>query len=225
VPASSRRAFRSWLRFVKLLKRMGPSLDHQSVEGSFTSAALLNGMPRRARGMWAHVRLAMLCAALVWSSGCGGKTPPPRGVIEADVAGWQFRRFQTVLDVEVWVPENPAVAHTASYVEASAAHRLELESTDVVSVFVTQFEREEGVEEAVLTLARRLARESGYRVEGVRAARGGAFSVGGRGEAWMLWSSGEYVVKVGGRGRDSVPSEVVDAYARHYPSTLEANAL
>jgi hypothetical protein len=204
---------------------MSLSRDHESLGGGLVSSTMVNGMLRWAAAMWARVLLAALFPTLVWASGCGGKAPPPRGVIEADVAGWQFRRFQKVLDVEVWVPENPAVAHTASYVEATASHRLELESTDVVSVFVTRFERDEGVEEAVVTLARRLARESGYRVEGVRAARGGAFSVGGRGEAWILWASGEFVVKVGGRGRDSVPPEVVDAYARHYPSSLQADAL
>ena len=37
---------------------------------------------------------------------CGGRPPPPpRGVLESDVGDWKFRRYQEVLDVEVWVDE------------------------------------------------------------------------------------------------------------------------
>ena len=180
---------------------------------------------RKASGSLVRMLLFAAGLAAFASSGCGGSNPPPRGVIEANVGSWEFRRFQKVLDIEVWVPENPAVAHTASYVEAEAEVRGVLEPSDVVSAFVTRYEREDGIDEALVALARRLASESGYRIEPISAARGEALSIRGRGEAWVMWASGTFVVKVGGRGRESVPEDVVDAYARHYPSTLEAGAL
>ena len=183
--------------------------------------ALAHGMLDARRAMARVVGVIALCGLGVAASGCGGSSLPPRGVIEADVSSWEFRRYQKVLDIEVWVPDNPAVAHTASYVAHDAARGGELGPDDVVSAVVTRFERADGVGEAVVELVGRLARESGYRVRVVAAARGMAIEIHGRGEAWMMWASTAYVVKVGGRGRSAVPSEVVSAYARHYPSTLD----
>src|SRR4051812_2782076 len=58
---------------------------------------------------------------LVTLGGCGGHPPiPMRGVVEADVGSWKFRRFQPVLDVEVWVENNKAEAYTGSYVAEDA---------------------------------------------------------------------------------------------------------
>src|SRR5438067_1540571 len=97
---------------------------------------------------------------------CGGTLPPPkRRVIEGDLGSWHFRRYQHVVDVEVYVEGNPAEAHTASYVNDVAVKRGHVNDTDVVNAFVTEYQRRDGVIPALMKFARRLAQESGYVVE------------------------------------------------------------
>ena len=40
-----------------------------------------------------------------------------------------------------------------------------------------------------------------------------------------MWPAKNHVVKVGGRGRENVPSSVVERYADRYPSQLPGGAL
>jgi hypothetical protein len=42
---------------------------------------------------------------------------------------------------------------------------------------------------------------------------------------WVVWPSGNYVVKVGGQGRETVPGSVVESYGDRYPSQLPGGAL
>jgi hypothetical protein len=179
-----------------------------------------------------RARLALLFVAgagawsLAGSAACGGRIPPPeRRVLEHDVASWSFRRYQRVVDVEVWVPDNRAVAHTASYAASSAEKRGRLEDGDVVNAFVTEYKDRAGVLRAVVTFSRRLAQESGYVVEERRLGGERVFAIVGHGEAWALWGSGRFVVKIGGRGRRDVPPVLVQAYGRAYPSELGAGWL
>lgn len=173
-------------------------------------------------------QIARACALLVVLAlvACGGRPPvPKRGVVESDVGEWKFRRFQPVLDVEVWVAENKAEAFTATYVRDSAERRGRIEERDVVSVFVTRYQRSHGVVREVARLARRLSQEAGYsveegKVEGVRAV-----TIQGHGESWVMWASGNHVVKVGGRGREEVPSAVVEHYGERYPSAMPGSVL
>ena len=168
---------------------------------------------------------AILCAALS-AGACHGKPPvPPRSVIEADVAGWRYRRFQALLDVEVWAPDNVAKAFTASYVRDAAEKRGHLEDNDIVSAMVTAYTTPAGVARATVKFARRLAAESGYTVDesvisGVRLV-----SIDGNDEAWVLWSAGDRVVKLGGRGRTAVPEAMIAAYGEQYPSTMKSGFL
>lgn len=159
-------------------------------------------------------------------SGCGGRPPVPRrGVVEGDVGGWKFRRFQPVLDVEVWVADNKAEAFTASYVRDEAERRGRIEDRDVVSVFVTRYELDRGVLRETVKLARRLAQESGYVVDEGEVGGVRSVSILGHGEAWVMWAAGKHVVKVGGRGREDVPSGVVEAYGERYPSVMPGSVL
>jgi hypothetical protein len=151
--------------------------------------------------------------------------PPKRRVIEADLGGWHFRRYQRTVDVEVYVPNNPALAHTASYVRVDAEKTGRLREGDVASVFVTEYERDKGVSGSLVRFARRLAQEAGYVVDEDEIGRQRVFKVVGHGEAWAFWSSGRYVVKVGGRGLDTVPSGLVSEYGRRYPSRVKDGAL
>ena len=96
---------------------------------------------------------------------------------------------------------------------------------DIVNVFVTRYQRDDGVVRATVKFARRLAQEAGYTVDedkigGVRLLR-----LEGNGELWALWSSKGHVVKVGGRGRTKLPGGVIEFYGDRYPSTVPAGSL
>jgi hypothetical protein len=154
----------------------------------------------------------MFTLAVVFWASCGGRVPPPeRRVIEGDVGGWRFRRYQAVVDVEVYVDGNPARAHTASYVRDSAVRAGHLTEADVVSAFVTEYTKRDGVRVALIRFARRLAQESGYRVEERKIGGERVFP-------------GKYVVKVGGHGPTEVPGSLVGEYGRRYPSEITAES-
>jgi hypothetical protein len=163
---------------------------------------------------------------LVGLVGCGGHPPPPkRGVVESDLGAWKFRRFQPVLDVEVWVENNKAEAFTASYIADTAEKKGHVEDKDVVNVFVTRYEKDDGVLRETVKLARRLAAEQGYVVDEDKVGGARALKINGHGESWVMWAAKKHVVKVGGRGRETVPSSVVSSYADRYPSVVPGGAL
>ena len=167
-----------------------------------------------------------LLVVVVLIAACGGKPPfPKRGVVENDLGSWKFRRFQPVLDVEVWVDGNKAEAFTASYVTESAEKKGKVEDKDIVNVFVTRYEREDGIVRETVKLARRLAAEQGYQVDEKKFDGTRTLTITGNGESWVLWPSKKYVVKVGGRGRESVPGSMVESYAERYPSKLPGGSL
>jgi hypothetical protein len=168
---------------------------------------------------WAGSGIALVTA-------CGGAEPPPvRGVIENDVDGWTFRRYQSVLDVEVWVEDNRAVAHTASYALDEAVKRGRLREEDVVSAFVTRYQSDLGIERALVQFARRLSSESGYRVEERELGGVRLLEVRGTTEVWVIWPAMAHVVKIGGPGRASIPEALVEAYGKRYPSRLAPGRL
>jgi hypothetical protein len=146
-------------------------------------------------------------------------------VVEADLGGWKFRRFQPVLDVEVWVEDNKAEAFTASYIADAAEKRGHIDDKDVVNVFVTRYEKDDGVLRETVKLARRLAAEQGYQVEENKVGGARALTINGHGESWVMWAAKKHVVKVGGRGRETVPDSMVSSYADRYPSVLPKNVL
>jgi hypothetical protein len=169
---------------------------------------------------------AWVLACVVAAIACGGKPSiPKRGVVEGDLDGWKFRRFQPVLDVEVWIEKNPAEAYTASYVSEQAEKTGRVGNDDVVSVFVTRYERDDGVLRQTVKLARRLAAEGGYQVDESKIRGTRALSIQGHGEAWVMWAAPRHVIKVGGRGRESVPEAMVASYARRYPSVIPGGVL
>ena len=144
--------------------------------------------------------------------GCGPKRPP-RYVIESDVAGYHYRRYQKVLDIELPIPENPAVGHTATYVRGG-------EPLQIVPVFVTAYHRATGLTESV----RERLREMDAYTFGVRKlARENIWEMRGEsGDVWQLWVSGNQLVKIGApEGHPRVPPEVVEAYLDFYPSDLD----
>jgi hypothetical protein len=141
--------------------------------------------------------LAFVVACVVVA--CGGHPPPPpRGVMESDLGEWKFRRFQPLLDVEVWVKDNKAEAYTATYVNdrAEREHPTRLEDKDLVNVFVTRYAKPDGV-----------------------------VTIAGHDEWWAMWAAPSTVVKVGGRGRTNAPADLVKSYGERYPSLLAGGVL
>jgi hypothetical protein len=170
---------------------------------------------------------AWLLGLFLTLGACGGHPPPPKqGVIQADVGSWKYRRFQPVLDVEVWVDGNKAEGYTASYVDEAAEKRARCcDDKDVVNVFVTRYEKDDGVTRATVKYVRRLAAEGGYQVEEDKIKGTRALRLSGHGETWVMWPAKKHVVKVGGRGRESVPEGLVATYADRYPSVLPGGSL
>lgn len=171
----------------------------------------------------AAVAIALIPAIL---AACGGTPPPPaKGILDRDLGSWKYRRSQRLLDVEVWVPKNKAVAFTASYVFGEALKRGRVEDRDVVNAFVTRYQKDVGIERAVVKFARRLAQEEGYTVEEHKLGGARVFLIDGHGEKWAIWASKGHVVKIGGPGIDKVPKSLVADYAKRYPSRLQSGML
>lgn len=172
-------------------------------------------------------RMRSLLMALVLVGACGGRPPvPPRGVVEADVGAWKFRRFQgPLLDVEVWIPGNQGEAFSASYITADAEKRGRIDDKDLVNVTVTRYERPDGVVRETVKLVRRLAQDKGYQVDETKIEGVRALSITGPSEAWVMWPSEHHVVKVGGQGRVNVPASMIESYGERYPSKLPGGAL
>jgi hypothetical protein len=165
--------------------------------------------------------VASIASILLGLAACGGPAKPPsRGVLEQDVDGWRFRRYQELLDVEVWVDDNPGVSHGASYADAGAERRGRLGDDDVANVVVTRYRRDEGVLRAVVVFVRRLAQDASYVVEETRLGGQRVFVVSGGGESWAIWAARRHVVKVGGRRRTSLPEALIEAYGGRYPSRI-----
>jgi hypothetical protein len=158
---------------------------------------------------------------------CGGHPAVPRRlVVEGDVGNWRFRRFQgPLVDVEVWVEGNHAEAYTASYITSDAEKRGRIDDKDLVNVFVTQYERPDGVVRATVKFARRLAQEHHYQIDEEKIGGERTLTITSPTESWVLWPSKKYVVKVGGRGLAKVPASMVKPYAERYPSQLPGGSL
>jgi len=172
-----------------------------------------------------RISWVLLATGLTIAACSGAATPPPRGVVEGDLGSWRFRRSQAVLDVEVWVPGNKAEAFTATYVRDAAEKRGRLQDDDLVSVFVTRYQRSAGVLRETVKLVRRLAQEAGYTVEEKSIGDQRVVAILGHGEAWVMWAAANHVIKVGGRGRQDVPDKVVEDYGERYPSVMPGGVL
>ena len=166
------------------------------------------------------------CAGVLLLAACGGAPEPPRrGVLESNVASWRFRRYQKLLDVEVWVPDNPAVGHTGTYVRKDAEREGRVAPETIASTFVTRYEQDRGILRALVEFVQRLENDAGYEVEIQSPGGVVVISITGQGESWALWYSREHIIKVGGRGLASIPEELVEAYGERYPSRLTNDVL
>jgi hypothetical protein len=145
--------------------------------------------------------------------GCGGSRPH-RYVIEEDLGAFAYRRYQKTLGVEITIPENRAVGHTATYLRRSGSERVA-----VATAFVTVYEHARSLSAEVAERVQPLAR---YRVSVAERSGGHAFLLdAGPSERWLVWVSGRHVVKLGAPAGEDFPEAVVDAYMSEYPSDLD----
>lgn len=171
--------------------------------------------------------MRFVVVALLLASACGGSAPiPKRGVVEGDLDGWKFRRFQgPLLDVEVWIDGNRGVAHSASYITEESEKRGQITDKDLVNVTVTKYDTDAGIVRETVRFARRLAAEKGYQVEEDKISGVRVLAITGPAEAWVMWPAKNYVVKIGGQGRTNVPSGIVGDYGDRFSSKLPGGAL
>jgi hypothetical protein len=171
------------------------------------------------------MRLAALLAVVAFCA-CGGRPPPPpRGVVERDVGDWKFRRYQEVLDVEVWVDGNRGVAYTATYARGNAEKINKLTDADIATASVTRYDNDEGVLRETVKFVRRLAQEAGYEVEEKKLGGVRVVLITGHDEAWAMWAAPKHVVKIGGHHRADVPAQLISTYGERYPSKLGTDVL
>jgi len=157
---------------------------------------------------------ALLLLAVI--PGCGPGIPD-RFVLERDVGDWSYRRYQRVLDVEVAIEGNPAVGHTATYVQRASRTS---DHVPFANVFVSTYEQAPGLAAEVRRQVRGLA---SYETS-VRDLGGGRvwYLDAGPGDRWVLWVSGNHVVKIGASDQlDDVPEELVSEYMGVYGSDLD----
>jgi hypothetical protein len=174
------------------------------------------------------MRLAALLLSVVVGAlcACGGRPPPPvRGVVERDVGDWKFRRYQEVLDVEVWVDGNRGVAYAATYARGDAEKINKLTDEDIATASVTRYERDDGILRETVKFVRRLAAEAGYDVEEKKLGGVRVVLITGHDEAWAMWAAPNHVVKIGGHHREDVPAALISTYGARYPSNLGADVL
>ncbi len=159
------------------------------------------------------MRFPLSCAALSLSLAACSPKLPPRYVIEADLDGYGYRRYQQVLDVEFPIAGNPAIAHTATYVRGG-------EKLSVAPVVVTRYERAGGLTE---TVRQRLRSMDGYSLAVVKSRGDHVWRMeGSAGDAWMLWVSHAHLIKVGApEGEAEAPRAIVEKYLDVYPSDLD----
>jgi hypothetical protein len=156
------------------------------------------------------LRIAVvLCLAAL---GCSSSLPT-RYVIERDLSGYAFRRYQNSLDVDVPVEANPAQGHSAAYLHRAGKH------VDIVTAFVTVYERPTALTAEV---RQSLATLPGYKLlteehfgQHVWVLRAGSEP------QYVVWPSGRFLVKLGAKSLPELPEGLAEAYAALYPSDLD----
>ena len=153
--------------------------------------------------------------ALLWltTAACSSSLPA-RFVLEQDLGGYHYRRYQETLEAELPVAGNRAHGHTALYLQRSAR------GVAAISAFVTVYERPARLTE---TLRAALGELPGYELQTESIGGQYAWTLASSSEpSFWLWTSGRYLVKLGASARQRVPDAIVEAYAALYPSDLDS---
>jgi hypothetical protein len=154
-------------------------------------------------------RAALLSVLLL---GCGHSLPT-RFVVERDLDGFVYRRYQKTLDVEIAIEGNQATGHTASYLRRGGT------KVAVATAFVSVYQHAQSLAAEV---RERLMPIERYHAKAQDVGPGNALLLdAGPAERWVVWVSGRYVVKLGAPAGEDVPEALVDAYMHLYPSDLD----
>ena len=160
-------------------------------------------------------RAAILCLAALAIApviGCGASLPN-RYVVERDIDGLEYRRYQKVLDVEFPVENNPGVGHTASYVRRGGDQEVRF-----ATAFVTVYRRPAGL---VAEVRARLDTLGTYDIEVAELAGENVWMLDGGGDKWSVWVSGRHVIKLGAPRGEDIPEDLAEEYLDLYPSDLD----
>jgi hypothetical protein len=156
-------------------------------------------------------RIWLACAALMIAA-CG-TTLPPRYVIEHDLDGYAYRRYQKSLDIEIPVADNAATGHTAAYLQRAG------DNVTVITAFVTVYAHAASLAAEVRA---GLAHLPGYTVTTDKLAGQYVWLLtSGTQERFCVWPSGAHLVKLGAPAAGAFPEAIVEAYADLYPSELD----
>jgi len=152
---------------------------------------------------------------LLWltTAACSSSLPQ-RYVIERDLGGYHYRRYQETLEAELPIAGNRAHGHTAAYLRRTA------QGVDAISAFVTVYERPAQLTER---LRGELAELPGYELRTEKLAGHYAWVLASSADAsFWLWPSGQFVVKLGAPAGQRIPDDVAEPYAALYPSDLDS---
>lgn len=142
-----------------------------------------------------------------------GTSLPARYVIEDDLGGYTFRRYQNTLEGELPIPGNAARGHSAAYMRQGER------SVEVVTALVTVHERAARLTESMRA---ELAALPGYELETGTLAGQYAWQLRSESEpSYWIWPSGRYVVKLATPAGQQLPEAVARPYAGLYPSDLD----
>jgi hypothetical protein len=159
-----------------------------------------------------------LSCALLLASACGSALPA-RYVIEHDLGGYAYRRYQKSLDIEIPVADNAATGHTAAYLQRNG------DDVTVITAFVTVYAHAASLAAEVRA---GLSRLPGYTVTTDKLAGQYVWLLSaGAQERFCVWPSGAHLIKLGAPAAGAFPEAIVEAYADLYPSELDehGNAL
>lgn len=136
-----------------------------------------------------------------------------RYVIEHDLEGFAYRRYQKSFDIEIPVADNSATGHTAAYLRRNG------DAVTVITAFVTVYAHAKSLAAEVRA---GLSRMPGWNVTAEKV--GGQYVwmlQAGSSERYCVWPSGRYLVKLGAPSSSAFPEGIVEAYAALYPSDLD----
>lgn len=158
----------------------------------------------------ALVSVSLACALA--AVGCSSSLPR-RYVIERDMQGYAFRRYQNSLDVDVPVEANTAEGHSAAYLHRAGKR------VDIVTAFVTVYARPQSltaeVRQSLLSLPGYKLQTEAHFGQHVWVLRAGSEP------QYVVWPSGRFLIKLGAKSLPELPADLAEAYAALYPSDLD----
>lgn len=145
-----------------------------------------------------------------------GPSLPPRFVVERDVGDYAYRRYQEVLDVEFPMEGNTATGHTATYIERRGS------DVAFITAFVTVYERATAL---TAEIRERIEPLSSYDIEVVKREGEYMWNLRGGDAEWLLWVSGNHLVKLGAPVGTEIPEDLIEEYTGLYDSDLDENGI